>query len=198
MGLKLLILGRWTPKYIIRKELANVSDQTTTALQSLVAQYTPQKFADNSKPTSTSIKEQRANMAQKHAKLVETLEAALGREKAVKLGRDALFAVGENLGKQTRSRLGVGKSSEDLAKAARILYRVLGIDFRLEWRDGSNAEAIINRCDLAEHYSKLTCEVLCATDEGVINGLQPNVTMRFTEYLTSGCKNCRANIHFSK
>ena len=136
-------------------------------------------------------------MAQTHAKLVETLEAALGHEKAVALGREALFAVGEELGKQTSSRLGVGKSSGDLNRAAKILYRVLGIDFRLEWRDESNAKAIISRCALAEHYSKLTCEVLSATDEGVIKGLQPNVTMRFTEYLTSGCKNCSANIHFN-
>ena len=178
MGLRLLILDWWTPKYIIRKELANVSDQTITALQSIVAQYVPQELAANTKQqTSTSIKEQRTNMAQTHAKLVETLEAAVGHEEAVKLGREALFLVGQNLGKQTRSRLGVGDSSKDLTKAAKILYRVLGIEFHLEWLDKSNAKVIIDRCAFAEHYSKLTCEVLSATDEGVIKGLQPNVTM---------------------
>ena len=199
MGLRLLILDWWTPKYIIRKELANVSDLTTSALQAIVAQYAPQELAANTKQqTSTSIKEQRANMAQTHVKLVEKLEAALGHEKAVTLGREALFLAGENLGKQTRSRLGIGDSSKDLTKAAKILYRVLGIEFHIEWLDKSNAKVVINRCALAEHYSKLTCEVLSATDEGVIKGLQPNAKLQFKEYITSGCQTCRADIHFNE
>ena len=74
----------------------------------------------------------------------------------------------------------------------------MGIEFHLEWIDNSNATAIIDKCALAEQYSKLTCEVLSATDEGVINGLQPKVTMKFKEYMTSGCKNCRANIQFNE
>ena len=199
MGFRLLFLGWWTPKYIIRKELANVSDLTITALQSIVAQYTPQELAAHTKQrTSTSIKEQRANMAQTHVKLVEKLEATLGHEKAVTLGREALFLVGENLGKQTRLKLGVSDNPRDLTKAAKILYRVLGIEFHLEWLDKSNAKATINRCALSEQYSKLTCEVLSATDEGVIKGLQPNVTMKFKEYMSSGCRNCRADIHFNE
>lgn len=137
-------------------------------------------------------------MAQTHAKLVEALVAAVGYEKAVALGRESLFAVGVNLGKQTRGKLGVGDNPKDLIKAAKILYRILGIEFNLEWLDDSNAVAIINRCALAEQYSKLTCEVLSATDEGVIKGLQPKVTMQFKEYMTSGCINCRANIQFNQ
>ena len=144
------------------------------------------------------LKEQRAIMAQTHAKLVAQLVANVGHARAVKVGREALFAVGENLGRQTRSRLGVGNSSKDLIRAAKILYRVLGIDFSLDWIHGSNAVAIINRCALAEQYNKLTCEILSATDEGVIKGLQPNVIMNFQEYMTSGCKSCRAIIHFDQ
>ncbi len=135
-------------------------------------------------------------MAQTHAKIVDTLEAALGHEKAVKLGREALFSVGQKVGKQTREALGVSDNPKDLERAAKILYRVLGIDFHLEWQGNSNARAIIDRCALAGQYTKLTCEVLSATDEGVINGMLPNVTMKFKEYITSGCENCKAEIHF--
>ena len=137
-------------------------------------------------------------MAQIHTELVQKLVAALGQNEAVKLGREALFSVGQNLGEQTRSKLGVGDNPKDITRAAKILYRVLGIEFRLEWINNSSAKAIINRCALAEHYSKLTCEVLSATDEGVIKGLQPNVKMQFKEYMTSGCTNCRADIHFNQ
>lgn len=135
-------------------------------------------------------------MAQTHARLVEALEAAVGHDRAVALGRESLFNVGLALGKQTRSKLGVGDSQRDLIKASKILYRVLGISFHIDWIDESNAIAVIEHCALSEQYSKLTCEVLCATDEGVITGLQPNVKMRFTQFITGGCQNCRANLNF--
>jgi hypothetical protein len=200
LGVRLLILSLWTPKYIIRKELANVSDQTITALQAIVAKYTPREVTATStkQPASTSIAEQRAIMAQTQAKLVKTLEAELGHEEAVRLGREALFMVGQNIGKQSRSKLGVGDNLKDLTKAAKILYRVLGIEFHLEWLDQFNAKATIKKCALAEHYSELTCEVLCATDEGVIGGLQPNVSMKFKEYMTSGSGECRTDIQLNK
>ena len=199
MGLRLLFCTGGRQNTSSKGNSQTFSNQTTEALQALISAYAPQEV--NVSPEQqfpTSINEQRADMAQTHAKLVETLEAAVGHEKAVTLGREALFAVGENLGKQTRSKLGVSDNPKDLIKAAKILYRVLGIEFHIEWLDNSNAVAIINRCALAEQYSKLTCEVLSATDEGVIKGLQPNVTMKFKEYMTSGCKNCRANIHFKE
>lgn len=198
MGIRLLFLSLWTPRPLIRRELANVSDLTTTALKAIVAQYAPQEIGvyQNLKATG-SIEDVRSNMAKVHADLVETLQATLGHDEAVKLSREALFSVGKKLGEETKIKLGVGDNPSDLARAARVLYRVLGISFRLKWIDSSNAQAIIERCALANQYSKLTCEVLSATDEGVINGLQPNVTMKFREYLTSGCKNCIADLHFN-
>ena len=199
MGLRLLVLSWWTPKYIIRKELANVSDQTITSLQFLLAKYVPQELAEETRQhNSKNIGEQRALMAKTQSELVEAIEVKIGHEEAVKLGREALFSVGQNLGRQTRSKLGVSQKPKDLLKAAKILYRILGIEFHLEWLDNSNAVAIIERCALAKQYSKTTCEVLSATDEGVIKGLQPSVTMKFKEFMTSGCKNCKADIQFSE
>jgi hypothetical protein len=199
LGLRLSFLYWWTPNYIIQRELSEVSNQTSEALKTLIATYAPKALVlTEQKHLPTNIKEQRAMMAQTHTKLVKALEAAVGYEKAVALGRESLFTVGVNLGKQTRGKLGVNDNPKDLIKAAKILYRILGIEFNLEWRDDSNAVAIINRCALAEQYSKLTCEILSATDEGVIKGLQPNVTMQFAEYMTSGCQNCRANIQFNQ
>ncbi len=200
MGLRLLVLSWWTPKYVIRRELENISDKTTTALETIISKcaVTKANVANQKQRRPTNIQEQRAAMAETHAKLVETLQAAVGQEEAVKLGREALFLVGQNVGKQTRGRLGVSDNPNDLTKAAKILYRVLGIEFHLEWNDQLSGTVIIDRCALAEKYSKLTCQVLSATDEGVLNGLQPKVTMNFKEYMTSGCKNCRADIHLSE
>lgn len=199
MGFRLLFLSWWTPTYIIRRELATVSEQTVAALKALLTHYAPQEVTVyEKKQTYGSIKEQRTSMAQTHSELVQKLVATLGHDGAVKLGREALFSVGQKLGEQTRSKLGVSDQPEDLTRAAKILYRILGIEFYLEGQGSSNLTVVINRCALTEHYSKLTCEVLSATDEGVIKGLQPSVTMKFKEYMTSGCKTCRAHIQFNE
>ena len=187
------------PQYIIYRELGHVSDHTITAIESLLSEYGFQEIAVGKKQhVRMSIEQERINMAQAHARLVETLESKFGYEKGVTLGRETLFSIGVSLGKQTRIRLGVGDNPKDMIQAAKILYRIFGIDFHLEWHNESNATLIIDRCALSEHYSKATCEVLSATDEGIIQGLQPNSTMQFKEYMTSGCKKCKADIHFHK
>lgn len=199
MGLRLQLLYWWTPNYVIKKELANLSEQTTIALQNLLTTYAPhQKEPNNQSPLPNNAQALRAAMAQTQMEMVEALTAAVGHDKAVALGREALFAVGVELGKQTRRKLGVGENPSDLVKASKILYRILGIDFHIEWQDQTNAVAVIERCALSEQYSKLTCEVLSATDEGVIAGLQPNVTMKFTQYITGGCQNCKTSLNFKQ
>jgi hypothetical protein len=187
------------PEYIINRELAHVSDHTITAIESLLSKYgSPEIAVGKKQQLRTSIEQERTNMAQAHAKLVETLESKFGHEKGVALGRETLFSIGVSLGKQTRIRLGVSDNPEDMIRAAKVLYRIFGIDFHIEWHNESNATLIIDRCALSEQYSKVTCEVLSATDEGIIRGLQPNSTMQFKEYMTSGCRNCKADIHFHK
>ncbi len=198
MGLRLAFLYFWTPSYVIRRELRNLSDQTNAALRSLLATYAPKQQIPQNDPLliSKGVKARRAAMAQMHAQMVDALASSIGRDRAVSLGREALFAVGVDLGRRTRRKLGVGENPNDLIKASKILYRILCIGFHIEWQDQANAVAVIERCALADQYSKLTCEVLSATDEGVIAGLQPNVTMKFTQYITGGCQNCKAQLEF--
>jgi predicted ArsR family transcriptional regulator len=196
LGFKLFFLGLWTPKSLIRRELENISKQTTAALIELIPKD-PVKDGEVDL-SKLSVDEEEMIMAQTHVRLVEALEAAFGRVEAVKRGRAVLFEVGKTLGREARGKLGVGDNPEDLEKAAKILYRVLGIDFHLQWQDSANATAIIHHCPLSQQYSALTCQILCATDEGVINGLYPDVTMQFKEYMTSGCKNCKAELHINQ
>ena len=199
MGLRLVLLNWWTPKYVIGKELKSISDKTMTALTALISKYAPEiVIASQNRQPSKNIQEQRAAMAEAQANLVDTLARAVGHEEAIRAGREALFSVGQNLGKEAGRRLGVGDSPDDLTMAAKILYRVLGIEFHIQWHGQSSATIIVDRCSLAEKYSELTCQVLSATDEGVVTGLQPKVTMKFKEYITSGCKNCFAEIGLSE
>lgn len=189
-----------TPRYIISRELDHVSDLTSAALESLLEAHAPEALGETQREElqpSETIDERRSAMAKKHATLVMALEKAVGRDKAVALGRDALFTVGWNLGKETHDKLGMDDSPRDLVRAARILYRILGIEFRVEWVGQTRAKLIVERCALAREYSELTCSVLSATDEGVIRGLNPRACMRFEEKMTGGCARCIAAIEFN-
>jgi hypothetical protein len=195
MGAKLNFLSWWTPKFVISRELDEVSNVTNQALKETLRIHAPNfSVKDEVADFAMSINEKRDAMANRNTVLVNALVEALGREIAVKVGREALFNVGKQLGSQSRSRLNVGNSQGDLEKAARIMYRVLGINFNVEWLGTNQAILTVDRCALARNYSELACEVLSATDEGVVNGLNPNVTMKFEKTITGGCNVCTAKI----
>ena len=200
VGIRLILLSWWTPNYVVNKELDRIFKLTTNALKSLLESQAPVAFAKIAKETTLppgNVAQKRAAMARTHAFLVDALSEAVGRDQAVDLGRKALFEVGRSLGKETRGKLGIGDSPNDLIRAARVLYHVLGIDFDVEWHGKANATLIVDRCALAKEYSELTCLVLSATDEGVIRGLEPNVSMMFKQRMTSGCGKCIAQIELS-
>jgi hypothetical protein len=198
MGIKLAILSVWTPKNILCSQLDNVYALTISALKDLLRTYgvidqvSNRDMAEES--NSTNLSRRRDAMTREHFILVRALIDAVGEERAVKLGRETLFKVGERLGKEARQKLGVGNDMGDLFKAAKILYRVLGINFRVEEIRDKDAVLIVDHCELAKNYSELTCRVLSATDEGVLKGLNPNVEMKFERHLTGGCDTCIAKI----
>ncbi len=190
-------MEHWTPSSILHRELENVHNRTTNALKALLKSHVPNR-ANEAKPKETQpsagLEEKRAVMAREHNALVEALAEALGRDEAVRLGREAMFRVGEELGSETRRRLGVGDNPQDVVKAAKVLYRVLGISFEVEWRGPADATLFVDRCALAKDYSEITCLVLSATDEGVVKGLNPKMRMAFKNRITNGCSKCTADI----
>ncbi len=200
MGIRLTFLSFWTPNYIISKELDRIFNHTTNSLKLLLQVHASSeyfKIANEIELPKGNIIKKRTAMAKSHALLVDALSNAVGPDRAINLGREALFEVGKRLGKETRNRLGIGNNSNDLIKAAKIMYRVLGIDFEVQWQGKKKGTLIVNRCEMAKEYSELTCHVLSATDEGVIKGLESNVSMIFTERMTSGYSKCIAQIEFS-
>jgi len=134
-------------------------------------------------------------MAYAHNIRVKALLKALGEEDALKIGRNALFKAGMKLGQEARQRLGVGDSLQDLIRAARVLYRVLGIEFRVQ-QSGDEVFMIVEKCSLSSYYTAMTCKILSAVDEGVVQGLNPNINLNFTERMTDGPSECVACISY--
>lgn len=199
MGLKLDLLSLWMPDFIMKKEIKTIAEVTIRELDRLMEENS---HSQNSHSTLKSLptpkiegrsRNRRIEMASAHEQRVKLLIQVLGRDKAIELGRAALFRTGQELGSQLKGRLGVGDSLTDLIKAARILYRVLGIDFAVQ-KTNDTIFLVVNRCQLADYYSSDTCWVLSATDEGVVQGLNPHISMKFNQRMAAGASCCLAPI----
>jgi hypothetical protein len=200
MGIRLTLLNWWIPNSIVKKELDEVSVLTINALRSLVEVYVRNPPAQTKKGLTSLAKtkhEKRTAMAAEHILLVEALVEALGEDEAVKVGRLALFEVGEKLGRDTRDLLGIRHATnKDLVKAAKVLYKVLDIDVNVEWHGKDKATLFVRRCSFSKEYSRVTCKILSAADEGVVSGLNPHMRMIFEQRITEGCDKCTAKIEF--
>ena len=199
MSLKLLLASVWLPNYVIKGELDRVAAQTTEALFSLLEEEAPgelKRVSTEIKTPSGSIEERRAMMAANHSVLLKALSDGIGRDRAVEVGREALFEIGVRLGEESRRRLGVGDSVEDLLMAAHVMYSVLGIRFTVNEKSGEYLIEVY-RCPLSKQYSDFTCTITSAIDEGVFKGLNPRASMNFKRKMTSGFPTCMAYVTIS-
>jgi hypothetical protein len=196
MNLKLILASWWTPRSVLIRELDRVAELTIRALDDLLAEHatSARSFSMQKRPSGKRLEDRRASMAEAHNKRVSALIDTLGAEEAVMVGREPMFKVGVQLGQEARRRLGVGTGMKDLVRAARIMYKVLGIEFKIEWNTLGGVTMRVSRCSLADSYSLEACMILSAADEGVVRGLNPCISMRFTERITSGSPVCVACI----
>lgn len=197
MNFKLLLASFWMPDFLLIPELDKVAEVTVGCLDQLLEKHAPDKFKSISKDELVlegNINKRRKQMAVAHNIRVKLLIDALGWEDAMMIGRKALFKVGLYLGREARERLDVGGDFKDLIRAAGILYRVLGIEFQIK-RSRKDIFMIVERCSLSYYYSPETCKILSAADEGVVQGLNENIHMKFTQRMTEGYGKCEACIN---
>jgi len=195
-SLRLRLASFWLPEWSLKGQLEKVSELTTGALETLLADRAPMAAArlhSSMRPVVGNLTECRAAMAWNHNALVESLVNEIGEKETFNLGRQSLFEVGLTIGGESRRLLGVGDDTGDLIRAAKTLYRVLGISFTVE-SQGDGLEIVVRRCALSNYYSERACMVLSAVDEGVIRGLNPRVGMKFERMITSGFPTCIARI----
>lgn len=203
MGLRLRILSWWTPGWFLKKSLDDLADSTINGLEKVLNEYyASESEAKKLNESSTfhgsktalkgNLEGKRREMAAAHNELVETLMKTIGPDKAISTGREAMFQEGLFLGRRFKKILGVGDGLEDLITAARIMYTVLGIDFVVGENGNDEMVMVVNHCSLADNYNSNTCRILSAADEGVVQGLNPNIQMRFVKRITQGHDHCLA------
>ena len=100
-----------------------------------------------------------------------------------------MFRNASAMGASLRRRLGV-RSRSDEVRAARLAYRMIGVDLRADER----GRVVVNRCAFAERYSPALCRVMSALDAGLISGLTRGGALAFSERITEGRPRCLARI----
>jgi hypothetical protein len=185
------------PKKQQLQELIDVYCQTNHALDMLLEKNQIKNLnltSDNKNLDKMKLETLRKKMANDHKNKVAIIIEVLGKEKAITQARKELFKVGVKLGTKARSKLGVGDSFSDFSKAVKILYKILGIEIKLDLLSNNQVIMYVNRCSLSDYYSDITCQVLSAADEGMIHGLNPKYNMCFKEKITCGSPRCEAEI----
>ena len=196
MSIRLKIASFWLPDFILKRELDNIARNTIEGLNDVIKLYTPwrmEKLIEEDEVLRGNVEKRRFIMVNAHNRRVKILIEELGYEEAVKIARKSMFEVGFRLGQVTRRRLRVGNDFKDLQLAAKIMYKVLGIEFKIEYKD-DNVIMIVNRCALSKYYTQEGCIVLSAADEGAVHGLNENMEMKFKERITDGISECIACI----
>jgi len=195
MSLRLNLVSIWMPRSMMAREIERIRASTDAALDALLAQYVPGAVVENPRIAVRNLEDRRAAMAQGHERKVRTLVESLGRERAIGLGREALFHTGLALGKDAKVRLKVNDTRGDMLKAARVLYHILGIEVVIvSGPEGERMEVI--RCSLSPHYSRDACSILSAVDEGTFKGLCPGAGLQFMRSITDGSPRCVAILDF--
>ena len=93
-------------------------------------------------------------------------EQQISRGEDVALVKKRLHDGAFGIGRKIRNKLRI-RSGEDALKAARLLYRRIGIDFLCSKAD----EVLIRRCYFSHYYSCEVCWIISSLDEGLIAGL---------------------------
>ncbi len=193
MSIKLRIISIWIPEFILIKELERTSLILNEHLDLLLERYSI-SIPSKGKKLKGNLVERRSVMADGHNLRLDALIKVLGFDKACELGREEMFDVGYKMGCEAQKRLGVGENIEDAIIAAKLLYKVLGINFTVETHD-KNIFLRIKNCALASQYSPETCKIMSAVDEGVLMGLNNNMSMKFLKRITEGAEECIACIN---
>jgi hypothetical protein len=119
----------------------------------------------------------------------DAADRCIGRGLDERIVRERLFEASREYGSLWRRRFGVS-SMKDAMRAARILYRAIGIEFV-----GTETGCIeIRKCYFSRTYSASTCGMISSIDAGIMAGLSGGKDLSFSRRITEGYDTCEARL----
>lgn len=177
MNLRLALAGLHVPGAMRRRGLAELVQRTARAFEvpgppiaDLSAEEALRRFAAFTRERADAV--------------------AGAPEEAARL-RARLRAEARELGSALRLRLRVTTRAEAM-RAARVLYRMLGIDLRASLSGGIT----VRSCAFSSAYTCDACRLMSAMDEGLFAGLAGEGRLEFSRRLTDGSGSCVAFFTF--
>jgi hypothetical protein len=175
MSLRLRALELHLPGLVARSALRRLFDATASAF--------------GREPVDLDAMDRRALLERYVSFTARCAEQTLSDNSQLELISSGMWENAFTLGESLRRRLGVRTRPEAL-RAARIAYRMIGIDLRAD----RHGYVVVDRCTFAERYSPQVCLVMSALDAGLIAGLTHGGRLAFSERITEGRPRCLARI----
>jgi hypothetical protein len=179
MNLRLSLLNIFMPYKLKEQALRELFDATARAFQVSPPVLDGLRFND--------ILRNYADLTRAAAK------QQINKKEDIDRTRKRLYENAFKIGKEIRNKLRI-LSREDALKAARILYRAIGIDFLCS----KSGEVLVRSCYFSRFYSCEVCWIISSLDEGLIAGLTGGGRLWFRSRITEGNKSCVGTIEFLK
>jgi hypothetical protein len=174
MGLSLIAAGIYIPQFVKRRKLGELWEATAGAFQSPAPIMKGLSFDEGLKSYALFTREK--------------AEEAVRRKRETEV-RSLLYGNAFKIGRKLQTDFQVSTMEEAL-RMARIIYKILGIDFR--WNQ--NGDIVIRKCFFSSFYSGDICRVISSLDAGLLAGLSGGSRLDFQQRITEGNECCRASL----
>lgn len=178
MSLRLRVLELHIPEFVARSALRRLFDATASAF--------------GREAEDLDGLDRRALLERYASFTIRCAEQAMG-DSTDPVVSHRMWENAHALGASLRRQLGVRTRGEAL-RAARIAYRMIGIDLRTDRR----GRVTVDRCAFAEWYSPPVCILMSSLDAGLIAGLTDGGWLAFSERITEGRPRCIARISWQE
>lgn len=175
MNLRVAVASVYLPPFVKRRKLAELLELTAEAFGAPAPDVRHQSAAERLRTF--------AAFSNEHAEVA----CEAGGDDVARRLRAAAYDMGAGVRRVLRIR-----KREDAMRAARLLYRTLGIDFRAD----AYGRIVIRSCYFADWYTPRVCALMSALDEGVLAGLAGEGRLEFSARITEGCRRCEAAFRF--
>jgi hypothetical protein len=117
------------------------------------------------------------------------VEGAAARGEDLERLRERLFQRAFAYGERWRKRFRPS-GANDVMKAAKVLYRAIGIEFH----GTARGDVEIRACFFSRYYDPGTCRTISGLDAGLMAGLSGGGGFVFSRRITEGHASCRARL----
>lgn len=175
MNLLITLLAMHTPQRVKRWALVDLFDVTAAAFESDVPPL--------------------AGLSPDECLLQYALFTQHHTESLIRNGQDLdyvqhrLYQGARELGAIQHTRFRI-HTVRDVMAMGRVLYRVLGIDFRGD----AQGEIVIKHCYFSRFYTSQSCQIMSAMDRGLFDGLMGGGQLQFSARITDGQATCQARL----